>query len=461
MMARSEPATNQAWSVGWKKTNMQITDVKKYEKNAKEHPGFQLEKIASSIKAFGCKQPLILDKDGVIIVGHGRFIAMTELLGYTLMEQKAFTKKGEPVIPYVLVDDLTEDEVRAYRIADNQLNALTGQDMNLIVAELKDLDVSGFDITLTGFDRDIILEDDEKDDVLPESPLEPKSKLGDVFQLGPHILICGDSTSRESWGKIMLGRKADCVFTDPPYNVNYSGRGKKTSEGIMNDDMTEGAFDIFLEGAFGCLAEAAKSGAGWYVFHSTSTQAQFEKALKKFGMAIRNQLIWNKPTASMGWGDYRWKHEPFFYAAKEGVETVFYGDRTHHTVIDFHSSEQKLLNWAKRQKKLETEGKLTIWTMKRDKVNEYQHPTQKPVELITYALFNSSKPEDLIIDPFLGSGSTLIACQKTGRVCAGIELDPKFVDVIVQRWVDYTSIESVVRNGQQEAWSKTQYDQSE
>jgi len=440
---------------------MQITDVKKYEKNAKEHPGFQLEKIASSIKAFGCKQPLILDKDGVIIVGHGRFIAMTELLGYTLMEQKAFTKKGEPVIPYVLVDDLTEDEVKAYRIADNQLNALTGQDMNLIVAELKDLDVSGFDITLTGFDRDIILEGEEKDDVLPESPLEPKSKLGDVFLLGPHILICGDSTSRESWEKIMLGRKADCVFTDPPYNVNYSGRGKKTSEGIMNDDMTADAFDTFLEGAFGCLAEAAKSGAGWYVFHSTSTQAQFEKALKKFGMAIRNQLIWNKPTASMGWGDYRWKHEPFFYAAKDGVETVFYGDRTHHTIIDFHATEQKLLNWAKRQKKLETEGRLTIWTMKRDKVNEYQHPTQKPVELITYALFNSSKPEDLIIDPFLGSGSTLIACQKTGRVCAGIELDPKFVDVIVQRWVDYTGIESVVRNGQQEAWSKTQYDQSE
>jgi DNA modification methylase len=256
----------------------------------------------------------------------------------------------------------------------------------------------------------------------------------------------------------MQNRKADCVFTDPPYNVNYSGRGKNTSEGIMNDDMSEGAFDTFLEAAFERIAEAAKTGAGWYVFHSTSTQAQFEKALKKYGMAIRNQLIWNKPTASMGWGDYRWKHEPFFYASKEGTETVFYGDRTHSTIIDFHDSEQKLLNWAKRQKQLETEGKLTIWTMKRDKVNEYQHPTQKPVELITYALFNSSKAEDLIIDPFLGSGSTLIACEKTGRVCAGIELDPKFADVIVQRWVDYTGIEEVVRNGQVETWLKTEYD---
>jgi len=438
---------------------MQITDVKRYEKNAKEHPGFQLEKIASSIKAFGCKQPIILDKDGVIVVGHGRFIAMTELLGYTLMEQKAFTKKGEPVIPYVMVDDLSEEEVKAYRIADNQLNALTGQDMSLIVPELKELDATGFDITLTGFDRDLLLEEDENDDVLPETPVQPKSKVGDVYELGPHTIVCGDSTERESWEKIMRGRKADCVFTDPPYNVNYAGRGKKTSEGIMNDDMEAGVFDSFLDRAFGNIAECAKSGAGWYVFHSTSTQAQFEAALKKHGMAIRNQLIWNKPTASMGWGDYRWKHEPFFYASKNGVESVFYGDRTHSTIIDFHDSEQKLLNWAKRQKNLETEGKLTIWTMKRDKVNEYMHPTQKPVELITYALFNSSKAEDLVIDPFLGSGSTLIACQKTSRVCTGIELDPKFMDVIVQRWVDYTGIETVFKNGQQEMWEITKQDE--
>ncbi len=439
-------------------THMQITDVKKYDKNAKEHPGFQLEKIASSIKAFGCKQPIILDKDNVIVVGHGRFIAMTELLGYTLMETKAFTRKGEPVIPYMLIDDLNEEEIKAYRIADNQLNALTGQDMILITEELKLLDESGFDITLTGFDRDVLLEDDEKDDVVPEEPKVPKTILGDVYQLGLHTIVCGDSTDMDAYNKTVQQRKADCVFTDPPYNVNYAGRGKNTSEGIMNDHMDAEAFDSFLEKAFGCLAEVAKTGAGWYVFHSTSTQAQFEKALKKFDMAIRNQLIWNKPTASMGWGDYRWKHEPFFYAAKDGIKTVFYGDRTHSTIIDFHDSEQKLINWAKRQKKLETEGKYTIWTMKRDKVNEYKHPTQKPVELITYALMNSSKAEDLVVDPFLGSGSTLIACEKTGRVCAGIELDPKFVDVIVQRWVDFTGIEQVVRNGQPENWPKTIYE---
>lgn len=436
---------------------MQITDIKPYEKNAKEHPTWHLEKIANSIKAFGCKQPIVIDKNGVIVAGHGRFIAMTEMLGYTVMEQKAFTKKGEPVIPYVMADDLTEDEIKAYRIADNQLNALTGQNMNLIVDELKDLDVAGFDITLTGFDRDLIVEDDENDDVVPEEPVQPKSQLGDVYQIGPHTLICGDSTDEPVWKKLMENRKADCVFTDPPYNVNYSGRGENTSKGIMNDNMSDGAFDSFLESVFANIAQHTKTGAGWYVFHSTSTQAQFESALKKQGLAVRNQLIWNKPTASMGWGDYRWKHEPFFYASKEGTDTVFYGDRTHSTIIDFHDSELKLLNWAKRQKKLETEGKLSIWTMKRDRVNEYLHPTQKPVELITYALFNSSKAGDVVVDPFLGSGSTLIACHKTERVCLGIELDPKFVDVIVQRWVDYTGIETVLKNGKDEVWEKTQY----
>lgn len=161
----------------------------------------------------------------------------------------------------------------------------------------------------------------------------------------------------------------------------------------------------------------------------------------------------------MGWGDYRWKHEPFFYASKEGYKTIFYSDaRNKYTVIDFHDSEQKILNWAKRQLKLEKEGKFTIWTMKRDNVQDYKHPTQKPIELITYALVNSSKADDLVIDPFLGSGSTLIACEKTKRICAGIELDPKYMDVLVQRWVDYTGIEQVVRNGQIETWPKTKHE---
>lgn len=436
---------------------MQITDIKLYDKNAKDHPQWHIEKIANSIKAFGCKQPIVLDKDGVLVAGHGRFRAMTEYLGYTVLEQKAATKKGEPVIPYVTAEDLTEDEIKAYRIADNQINALTGQNMALIKEELIELDNNNFDITLTGFDADTIIQDDDNDDVVPEEPKTPQSKVGDIYKLGNHTLICGDSTIAENWEKLMGGVKADMVFTDPPYNVAYAGRGKDTSRTILNDDMSDQDFDKFLNGFFSKMVLHTKDGAGWYVFHSTSTQAQFEEAMKKVGLAIKNQLIWNKPTASMGWGDYRWKHEPFYYASKEKCETQFYGDRTHSTIVDLHKTEDQLLKWIKKQQKAEKEGKFTIWTMKRDKVNDYQHPTQKPVELITYALVNSSKQGDVVLDPFMGSGSTLIACEKANRTAMGFELDPTFVDVIVQRWVDFTGIETVTKNGKQESWTKTEY----
>lgn len=177
------------------------------------------------------------------------------------------------------------------------------------------------------------------------------------------------------------------------------------------------------------------------------------------GLQVRAQIIWNKPTASMGWGDYRYKHEPMFYAGKKETEIVFYGDRTHATIWDFQKSEQDLLIWARRQKKAEEMGLTTIWTMKREPVTEYKHPTTKPVELITHALTNSSKADDIVLDTFLGSGSTLIASEKSGRVCYGTELDPKYVDVIVTRWIDYTGEDTVVRNGKIIKWPKTKADQ--
>ena len=438
---------------------MNITDVKPYEKNAKEHPDEQLRELARMVKEVGWRQSITVNQQSVIINGHGRFAAWLKykdeygLKPIWIMDDMGRTVYGAPENT-----PMTEAQEKAYRIADNKLNESAWK-YEYVKEELLDLHLNGFDITMTGFDYDIILEEDENDDVVPEAPIEPKSRLGDMYELGRHVAICGDSTDKDVWKKIMNGRIADMVFTDPPYNVNYSGRGKNTSEGILNDDMDREAFDTFLDQVFGNMAESAKAGAGWYVFHSTSTQAQFEKALRKHDLLVRNQLIWNKPTASMGWGDYRWKHEPFFYASKEGYKTIFYSDaRNKYTVIDFHDSEQKILNWAKRQLKLEKEGKFTIWTMKRDNVQDYKHPTQKPVELITYALVNSSKADDLVIDPFLGSGSTLIACEKTKRIYAGIELDPKYMDVLVQRWVDYTGIEQVVRNGQIETWPKTKHE---
>lgn len=243
------------------------------------------------------------------------------------------------------------------------------------------------------------------------------------------------------------------VFTDPPYNVNYKGQGKNTKRGMENDHMNEKSFDAFLVGFFKSAEGVVKAGAGWYVFHSSSTQDQFKQAMEEAGLEVRAQLIWNKPSAALGWGDYRWKHEPFYYGGKKDTKLVFYGDRTHKTVIDFHADEKDLIKWVKQQKRLEAEGKATIWSFGRDNVNDYQHPTQKPVELISYAIVNSTKAEDIALDPFLGSGSTMIAAHKTGRICYGVELDPIFCDVIIQRMVDYTRCTDIEKNGEMIKWN--------
>lgn len=399
---------------------MNINDIKPYKKNAKQHPKKQVEQVANSIREFGFNQPIVVDKNNVIIVGHGRLEA-AKLLG---LED----------VPVITVD-LTEDQAKAYRLADNKLNE-SEWDMGLVVEELKGL--SEEMLELTGFDKDLILEPEDKDDTLPEeSP--PVAQLGDIWQLGRHRLVCGDSTSPEAVASLMGSNMADMVFTDPPYNINYKGQGKNTSNHIMNDDVLAEEFDSFLDKVFKNYAQHTKGGAGIYVFHASRTQKDFEKALQANGYEIKNQLIWNKPMSALGWGDYRWKHEPFFYAGKAGQPTQFYGDRTHSTVWDFQKSEAQLVNWAKRQKKLEAEGKTTIWSMKRDNVNEYVHPTQKPVELITYAMGNSSKVDDIILDLFGGSGSTLIAAEKSGRTSYMMELDPKYCDVIIKRWEDYTN----------------------
>lgn len=414
-------------------------NIRPYEKNAKLHSKKQVEQIARSIAEFGMNQPIVVDRDGVIIVGHGRFEALN-FLGWS---------DGE-IMKHVKVLDIDEKKANAYRLADNKLNE-SDWDMELVIEELKDLAETGFDITITGFDPDLIQEPEDEDDVIPEV-LEPKSKLGDFYQLGSHKVLCGDSTSEKDVNKLMGEVNADMVFTDPPYNINYKGQGKNTSNTILADNVEDTEFDVFLTKVFKNFADHTKDGAGNYVFHASRTQAQFEKALHENGYEIKNQLIWNKPMSALGWGDYRWKHEPFFYAGKTGKSIEFYGDRTHSTVWDFQKEESDLLEWAKRQKRAEKRGQTTIWSMKRDNVHDYVHPTQKPVELITYALNNSTKAGDVVMDLFLGSGSTLIACEKMNRVCYGMELDPKYVDIIIQRYVDYTGKTKVIKNGKAIEW---------
>ncbi len=403
---------------------MNIIQIRPYDKNAKKHPKKQVEQVAASIKEFGFNQPIVVDKQGVIIVGHGRYEA-AKLLGMT-------------DVPVMEVD-LTEDQAKAYRLADNKLNE-SEWDMKLAVDELKEL--SEEMQVLTGFDLDLLIEPDEKDDEIPEN-VPPVAQLGDLYQLGNHRVLCGDSTNVEDVEKLMDGKKADMVFTDPPYNVDYKGKGSNTKEGIMNDKMSDEAFDIFLVEAFKRIAENTKKTAGCYIFHSHKTASDFEKALEITGFIIDTQLIWNKPSAGMGMNDYRTKHEPFFYAYLSKEDKNFYGDRTGTTVWKIPSDNEKAFKWFTKQVDSEEKGGSTIWTMSRANVNEYVHPTQKPAELPATAITKSSKPEDIVLDTFLGSGTTLIAAEKTGRICYGMELDPKYVDVIVKRWEDYTGEKAV------------------
>ena len=361
-----------------------------YEKNAKKHPKKQIAQVAASIKEFGFNQPIVVDKKGVIIVGHGRYEAA-----------KSLGMKDEDMP--VTVVNLTEEQANAYRLADNKLNE-SEWDMSLVVEELKGL--SEPMLELTGFDKDLIIEGDENDDVIPEVPEEPKSKLGDLYQLGEHRVLCGDSTKLEDVEKLMDGKKADMVFTDPPYNIAYEG-GSKKREMIKNDEVVD--FYQFLLEAYSSFALVMKLGASIYICHADTERVNFTKAFRDAGFYLSSVIIWVKDNSTFGRADYFWKHEPILYGWREGGAHTWHGDNKQDTV----------------------------WNMKRPSKSE-AHPTMKPIELIEKALVYSSKQEDIVLDLFLGSGSTLIAAQKTGRICYGMELDPKYVDVIVKRWEDYT-----------------------
>lgn len=385
--------------------------------------------LKKSLERFGFVEPVVVNSDpkrkNIIIGGHFR-VRTAKDLGIK-----------EVPVHYVKISDEKKERELNLRLNKNlghwDAKLLVEFDENLL------LDV-GFEADeLDKLFADLKLEDEnEKDDEVPPLATESKTQIGDIWLLGQHRIMCGDATNPEHVQMLMDGRQADVVFTDPPYNVNYKGRGQKTSNGIANDNMEGSAFGQFLEKVFKNYREAIKTGAGLYVFHSSSSQAQFEYAIEKAGMDIKNQLIWNKPAAALGWGDYRWKHEPFFYCAIKGQKVQFYGDRKHSTIWDFQKTDAQLFAWAQKMKRAEEQGQTTVWSMARDKVGEYVHPTQKPVELIVHALRNSSKSGDLVLDLFLGSGSTLIAADKTERVCYGLELDPKYLDVVIKRWEDYT-----------------------
>lgn len=403
-----------------------LEDLIIYDKNNKDHPEEQIKEFMISIQKYGVVLPLIIDKKNVIIAGHGT--------------REACLRLGIKEVACIVRDDLDDDEARGLRIAHNKISELGKRNKQNLLFELRDLGdqwLAGLFLDLDPFvddDKDKELIEDDAPGLLEKYVVQK----GDIFQLGDHILMCGDSSDKTMVAKLMGWQKADMVFTDPPYNVAYVGKGKNTSNGIKNDDMSDAAFETMLSEWFARYRENIKTTAGMYVFHSTSTQALFEKHITDAGFVLKCQLVWNKPTAAMGWSDYRWKHEPFFYCWVKDWSPAFYGDRTHTTVIDFDKSDAQLLAQLKHAREAEKEGKTTIWTMKRDPVKDYVHPTQKPIELIWYALANSSKSWDMVLDLFWGSGSTLIACEKHQRIARSMELDERYVEVIIKRFYQYT-----------------------
>ena len=378
-----------------------------YARNARQHSDAQIAQIAASIAEFGFTNPILAGSDGVIVAGHGRLAAARKL--------------GLATVPVVVLEHLTPTQRRALVLADNRLAELATWDDALLRIELEALQDDGFDLDLTGFDADALAEllaDEEpqiegrtEDDAIPEMPEEPVSRPGDVWRLGPHRLVCGDATTAEAYARLFPdGERADMVFTDPPYNVNYANSAKDKLRGkhrpILNDALGEGFYDFLFDAL--ALIMAHTRGA-IYVAMSSSELDTLQAAFRAAGGHWSTFIIWAKNTFTLGRSDYQRQYEPILYGWPEGATRHWCGDRD--------------------------QG--DVWQIKKPAKNDL-HPTMKPVELVERAIRNSSRPGDVVLDPFGGSGTTLIAAEKAGRVARLIELDPKYADVIVRRWQDWT-----------------------
>ena len=373
-----------------------------YARNSRTHSDEQVAQIAASIREFGFTNPVLVDGDGGIIAGHGRVLAARKL---TLAE-----------VPCIRLAHLTEAQKRAYVIADNKLALNAGWDNELLAVEFEELEALGFDLNLTGFTQDEIdalkpelLEPGLTDeDAVPAVQPDPISKPGDVWLLGKHRVMCGDSTVIDAVETLMAGGLADQLVTDPPYNVAYTGKTKDALK-IQNDSMSDENFRQFLRDAFVAADTVMKPGAVFYIWHADLEGYNFRGACMDAGWKVRQCLILKKQTLVMGRQDYHWKHEPCLYGWKDGSGHLWASDRKQTTVLEFDRPTSSTL-----------------------------HPTMKPVELVEYQVLNNTKGSDVVLDLFGGGGSTLIACEKTGRHARLMELDPKYVDVIVRRWQEFT-----------------------
>jgi site-specific DNA-methyltransferase (adenine-specific) len=388
---------------------VEVTALIPYAKNSRTHDDAQVAQIAASIKEFGWTNPILIDGDKGIIAGHGRLMAARKL-------------KLDKV-PVIELSGMTDAQKKAYVIADNRLALNAGWDNDMLTIELKDLEDEGFDLSLIGFDDselDVLLnlitetEGLTDEDAVPDVPEEPKTKLGNIYILGNHRLMCGDSCSITDMEKLANDRKVDMWLTDPPYNVAYEGKTKDALT-IQNDSMSDDGFRQFLRDAYVTADTVMKPGAVFYIWHADSEGYNFRGAAFDAGWKVRQCLIWKKSTMVMGRQDYHWKHEPCLYGWKEGAGHLWATDRKQTTILEFDKPSRN-----------------------------GEHPTMKPVALFEYQMLNNTKGGDIILDSFGGSGTTLLAAEKNGRIAYVMELDPKYCDVIVKRWENFTGKKAVL-----------------
>ncbi len=404
-------------------TEMQLIPLGKlvpYVNNARTHSPEQLAKLRSSLREFGFINPVIIDRDFNVIAGHGRIAAAKE--------------EGITEVPCVFVDYLTEAQKKAYILADNRMALDAGWDEELLRIEIESLQGADFDVSLTGFGEDEIAdlfagdgEKDVKDDDFDLSAALEKAAFvekGDIWTVGRHRLMCGDATNAEDVAALMDGKKANLIVTDPPYGVSFkSGSGLS----IQNDSMKGDEFYTFLYNSFVCMVEHLESGGAAYVFHADTEGLNFRKAFVHAGFHLAGVCIWVKNSLVLGRSDYQWQHEPVLYGFLKNGKHPWYSDRK----------------------------QTTIWNYDKPKRNK-NHPTSKPLDLLGYPISNSSQENAIVLDTFGGSGSTMMACEQTNRICFMCELDEKYASVILRRYVEDTGDSEnvyVVRGGEKIPYS--------
>lgn len=382
-----------------------IADLVPYDKNPRRND-MAVDDVAESMEQVGYITPIVIDENRQILAGETRC--------------KALKKRRVKRDKVLQVFGLTEEQKKKYRLLDNKVGEIAEWDPELLAGELEEVDFGDFDF---GFDElmaelaDISEEDgaplstaveDDADIVLPE---EPKAKRGDIYQLGAHRLMCGDSTDPADVARLMDGKAADLLLTDPPYNVNYEGGTGLT---IQNDNMEDAAFRKFLRDAFACADGVMKPGAAFYIWHADSEGYNFRGACHDIGWQVRQCLIWNKNALVLGRQDYQWKHEPCLYGWKGGASHTWLSDRTQTTVMDFDKPTRSEI-----------------------------HPTMKPIGLFDYQIRNSCPVGGAVLDLFNGSGTTIMACEQNGRSAYTMELDPRYVDAAIDRWETFTGKKAI------------------